>query len=86
MGQGPAQVVRLTQAGHSRAPPSPPSAGDSVRPIELLQHSISLHALRYSYVGREGEDKSKRWSVEAPRPAWAQGSSAVHVPSRVTTA
>ena len=84
MGQGPAQVVRLTQAGHP--PPPPPSAGDSVRPIELLQHSISLHALRYSYVGREGEDKSKRWSVEAPRPAWAQGSSAVHVPSRVTTA
>ena len=83
MGQGPAQVVRLTQAGHSRA--SPPFAGDSVRPIQLLQHSISLHALRYSYVGREGEDKSKRWSVEAPRPAWAQGSSAVHVPSRVTT-
>ena len=45
-----------------------------MRATELLQHSISLHALRYSYVGREGEDEGKRWSVEAPQPAWALGS------------
>ena len=45
-----------------------------MRAAELLQHSISLHALRYSYLGREGEDKGKRWVVEAPRPAWALGS------------
>jgi len=48
-----------------------------VRAAELLQHSISLHALRYSYVAREGEDKGERWSVQAPWPAWALGS-AVH--------
>lgn len=45
--------------------------GEGVRATELLQHSISLHALRCSYLGREGEDKGKRWSVEAPRPVWA---------------
>ena len=36
-----------------------------------------IHALRYSYVAREGEDKGERWSVQAPWPAWALGS-AVH--------
>ena len=54
-----------------------PPIGEGVRATELLQHSISLHALRYSYVAREGEDKGERWSVQAPWPAWALGS-AVH--------
>ena len=74
--QGPNGRLRCGLEARPKAliPRLSPPIGEGVRATELLQHSISLHALRYSYVGREGEDEGKRWSVEAPQPAWALGS------------